>query len=115
CELPTVRASACTVGLKLASSETTGSGRSHGSTKAPPLPSGHFQQITFWFKWLGFYQERDFFSPGFTQYTRARKDKLEIIRRAYDRLACQVFGAYLPKPNDQMVLFFCEKQKRQEK
>ncbi|WP_373815663.1 hypothetical protein, partial [Jeotgalibaca porci] len=83
--------------------------------QAPPLPSGHFQQITFWFKWLGFYQERDFFSPGFTQYTRARKDKLEIIRRAYDRLACQVFGAYLPKPNDQMVLFFCEKQKRQEK
>ncbi len=94
---PTVHAEARTVG------------NSHcilATAQAPPLPSGHFQQITFWFKWLGFYQERDFFSPGFTQYTRARKDKLEIIRRAYDRLACQVFGAYLPKPNDQMVLFF---------
>ena len=46
CELPTVRASACTVGLKLASSETTGSGRSHGSTKAPPRAAGHFRLIS---------------------------------------------------------------------
>ena len=46
CELPTVRASACTVGLKLASSETTGSGRSHGSTKAPPRTAGHFRLIS---------------------------------------------------------------------
>ena len=92
---PTVHAEARTVG---------NSHRILATATSTPLPSCHFQQRSFWFKWLGFYQEReewDFFSSRFSQYTRARKDKLETIRRAHERLACQAFGACPPKPNGQ--------------
>ena len=49
CELGTVGASAATIPLRLASLETAGSGRSHGSTQVTTLAGGHFlhhQQIT---------------------------------------------------------------------